>query len=100
MSAWRSPVCGRAWAMLSILTAITGPGAATGSPVNGDSSLGLAAGSAAGLRLFPEVSNSPAVRAIAGAATTAAMMTLRRFRIMISERRDGRCPPHAPRLVR
>ena len=38
MSADRSPVGGRAFLMLSIFTATTGPSAATGSPVNGESS--------------------------------------------------------------
>src|SRR5215470_19328951 len=36
MSAAFSPVCGRAWTMLSIFTASTGPSLATGSPVNGE----------------------------------------------------------------
>jgi hypothetical protein len=50
MSAWLSPVCGRAFTMLSIFTASTGPRDVTGSPVNGEVSgrcsgpLGCAAG--------------------------------------------------------
>ena len=39
MSAPVSPVCGRAWARLSILTASTGPSAGTGSPVNGETNV-------------------------------------------------------------
>src|SRR5215472_3716789 len=38
MSAWLSPVCGRAFTMLSILTASTRFSEGTGSPVNGDRS--------------------------------------------------------------
>ena len=36
MSAWVSPVCGRAFTMLSIFTASTRFSEGTGSPVNGD----------------------------------------------------------------
>src|SRR5258708_12525834 len=42
MSAWVSPVCGRAYTMLSIFTASTRFSECTGSPVNGDRSCGEA----------------------------------------------------------
>src|SRR5271166_424092 len=45
MSASVSPVCGRAYTILSILTASTLPSERTGSPVNGDTS-GWATGTA------------------------------------------------------
>ena len=66
MSASVSPVCGRAGARLSIFTASTGPGAATGSPVNGENSdrgepvgAGLAGVSVPGMSTATSVAASP-----------------------------------------
>lgn len=44
MSARWSPACGCALRVLSSLTTRTGPGVASGSPVNGDVGVGLGAG--------------------------------------------------------
>src|SRR5580700_3456412 len=74
MSAAISPVCGRAYTMLSILTASTGPSDDTGSPVNGDSSWvgdggGVGVADAVGLGLGVGAACCPPVRATAVAAT-------------------------------
>src|SRR6266480_2208811 len=53
MSARASPVCGRAYTMLSILTASTRCSEGTGSPVNGDRSRAAAEGEGGGAVIGP-----------------------------------------------
>jgi len=84
MSAPVSPVCGRAAARLSIFTASTGPGAGTGSPVNGENNRGAPAGADPGGAPWPA---STATRAAASPSpATAAEAPITRFRRRIRSR--------------
>src|SRR5229473_3055829 len=84
MSARLSPVCGRAFTMLSILTASTGPSDVTGSPVNGETRCwttgvtGREPGPAGAGRA--RTTNRPTTtRTQPAAAPSAARMIVRRF---------------------
>src|SRR5258708_2520882 len=99
MSAWVSPVCGRAYTMLSIFTASTRFSECTGSPVNGDRSCGEAcegagAAAAAGrggvVRAQPlNTSTAPVARPTRVTTAAAAFVVLRRVHIIA---------PSGPRL--
>src|SRR5262245_57204487 len=102
MSAWLTPVCGRASTRLSIFTASTGRGPGTGSPVKGDRSPGdtlgedpvPAPGPEPALRISPTVTPADATTA----AETPAMI-LTRVRICApaqlgpQQRNRRRLPP-------
>ncbi|WP_246115514.1 hypothetical protein [Trebonia kvetii] len=84
MSALVSPVGGRAAAMLSILTASTGPGAVMGSPVKGENDCGRrgrpgVAGDEPGGEPPVNTSTSDTPSAIAMALAVAAMTAVRRL---------------------
>src|SRR6266487_5974863 len=92
MSARASPVCGRAYTMLSILTASTRFSEGTGSPVNGDRSCAAAEGegdgAAAPLACPPwrSVINEPATRPASRTAAATAISVLCRAHIIARSR--------------
>src|SRR5437773_707399 len=92
MSARASPVCGRAYTMLSILTASTRCSEDTGSPVNGDRSRAAAEGegdgAAAPLACPPWRSaiNEPATRPASRTAAATAISVLCRAHIIARSR--------------
>ena len=94
MSAWVSPVCGRAFTMLSIFTASTRFSEDTGSPVNGDSN-GRAVGEGVADTGFacppPRAASSTPVTRPAKTTTAATAMTAL-FRIQLIA--PGRASTH------
>src|SRR6516165_5775392 len=78
-----SPVCGRAGARLSILTASTGPSAETGSPVNRDPNAGEPAGAGlSGVPLGSPITRATA-RPMAAAAADAPITIFRRGQLTV-----------------
>jgi len=89
MSAWVSPVCGRAFTMLSIFTASTRFSAGTGSPVNGDSWCGVGEGvAAAGFACPPprSASSRPATKPATMTTAATAMTALFRVHLIAPDR--------------
>src|SRR6516225_195331 len=104
MSAWVSPVCGRAFTMLSIFTARTLFSAGTGSPVNGDLScwLGVGEGVADASFAVPpprSASSNPATRAARITTDATEMTTLWRVHHIAPDRPRPGLPHTRPHLL-
>src|ERR1700738_546695 len=95
MSAWVSPVCGRAFTMLSIFTASTRFSEGTGSPVNRDWDGGEAAAAALADCPQPHSASGPATTITAATAAAA----LRRVHVIALSDHFQVVPFH-PRRIR